>query len=57
MAENLVSLGEKIVQVPFNLPRTRAVAQGANPLVAFLESGFDGCKLICDTKDETNCIS
>jgi hypothetical protein len=42
MAENLVSLGEKIVQVPFNLPRTRAVAQGANPLVAFLESGFDG---------------
>jgi hypothetical protein len=42
MPERLVSLGEKIVQVPFNMPRTRSIQQGANPLVSFLESGFDG---------------
>ncbi len=46
MEDRLVSLGEKIVQVPFTMPRTRAV-QGANPLVSFLESGFDGCKCHC----------
>jgi hypothetical protein len=44
MDSRLVTLGSKIVQVPYNLPRSRALMQDTNPLVAFLESGFDGCK-------------